>query len=351
MSYSGRLAWADAAKGICMVLVVMVHVHHKHYLQLDWEILLPIERIWSAFHLVLTPLRIPLFFVVSGMLAASAVARPWRDVVVPKVVQPAYLYVLWMSIAIALYGSLGSSIDGISVHSLHDYMAVVLVPSSSLWYLYALAVYFVCAKALSRLPVWLVLVVTGLISVGAYAFAGDGVPARLAQNLVFFISACYMPGIFQRVGRDATPRTAGISVVSYGLVVGLYLLGLDRFVGIRTVAAFVAVWAGINVVAVLSRVSWFRTIFGYVGRNTLPIYVMHVPLLAILACLVGDYAGGRSPLIASIYPVFVGGMLIGISLLFRTACVQIGAGWLFSIRRRGRTGGEETRPMGECGRV
>ena len=135
MSSSSRLAWADTAKGLCMVLVVLVHVHHKYYLTLDWHISLPAERIWSAVHLVLTPLRVPLFFAVSGMLAASAITRQWRDIALSRIVQPAYLYILWITLAIALYAALGSSIDDISVRSLQDYIEVIFVPSSSLWYL------------------------------------------------------------------------------------------------------------------------------------------------------------------------------------------------------------------------
>lgn len=338
MSNFGRLVWADAARGICMILVVLVHVHHKYYLHLDWEVSLPIERIWSAVHLVLTPLRIPLFFAVSGMLAASAIAKQWRDVAFSRVAEPAYLYVLWITLAIAVYTVLGSSIDELYVRSVQDFLGVIFVPSSSLWYLYALPLYFVCAKALRSIPLPFVLVMAGLVSVGAYSFAGDGVPARLAQNLVFFLCACYMPDAVRRIGLRATPRTFVLALVSYSFVVCLYLLDLDVFVGVRTVAAFVAVWAGINVVALLCRISWFSGLLVYVGRNTLPIYVLHVPLLGVLAWFTSSFTGGQSLFLATVYPVLVAGVVIGVSLILRAICVQFRLGWLFSLRKRNRVG-------------
>lgn len=345
MQNSGRLVWADAAKGICMILVVLVHVHHKYYLPLDWDVSLPIERIWSAAHLVLTPLRIPLFFAVSGMLAASSIAKHWRDVSFSRVAQPAYLYVLWITLAIAVYAVLGASIDELYVRSVRDYVGVILVPSSSLWYLYALPLYFVCAKVFRSIPLPLILIIAGLLSVGAYSFAGDGVPARLAQNFVFFLAACYMPDAIRRIGRGATSRTFILALMSYSLVVFLYLLDLDALVGVRTVAAFVAVWAGINIVAFLCRVSWFSDLFAYVGRNTLPIYVMHVPLLGVLAWSTSSFGGSQSLFLATVYPALVAGVLIGVSLIVRAICVQLRLGWLFSLRTGARNSVRKSRSM------
>ena len=33
-----RTIWADTAKGMCILLVVLWHVVMKHYLQIDWHV-------------------------------------------------------------------------------------------------------------------------------------------------------------------------------------------------------------------------------------------------------------------------------------------------------------------------
>lgn len=333
MRNSDRLAWADTAKGICIILVVLVHVHHKNYLQLDWDLSVPVERVWSAANLVLTPMRVPLFFTISGMLAASALARPWKMVVSSKVGQPAYLYVLWVTVAVALYTLLGSSIDDIAVRSPLDYLALILIPSSTLWYLYALALYFVIAKIFRGVSAWGVAGAAGLVSLLAFEFAGDGVPARIAQNLIFFVAAAYFPHVIRRVGEVASLRVAVSAVVAYGAVVGVYLLEMDGLMGVRTIAAFVAVWAGISVISPLARLPRFAAAVGYVGRNTLPIYVMHVPMLAIFAWLTADKFGGTSLLLAAIYPLVLAAGLVAACLLLRSALLAVRAGWLLSLPR------------------
>ncbi|SDK31732.1 hypothetical protein [Nonomuraea jiangxiensis] len=43
----GRLGWADTAKGVCILLVVLWHVVVKHYLRIDWRLDVPITGLWG----------------------------------------------------------------------------------------------------------------------------------------------------------------------------------------------------------------------------------------------------------------------------------------------------------------
>ena len=79
-SAPARQQWADVAKGVCIVLVVLWHVIMKHYLQIDWDVPVPLPGLWGLLGDLLLPLRMPVFFTLSGMLAANAVHRPWRAV-------------------------------------------------------------------------------------------------------------------------------------------------------------------------------------------------------------------------------------------------------------------------------
>ena len=75
MSASGpRVGWPDTAKGICIILVVLWHVVTKHAIEVAGAG--PVTDAWVMLNAQLLPLRIPLFFLVSGVFAARAVLDP-----------------------------------------------------------------------------------------------------------------------------------------------------------------------------------------------------------------------------------------------------------------------------------
>lgn len=96
-----RLAWADTAKGLLIILVVFWHVVLKSYLTIDWRIGLPIPGAWGLISDLAYPVRMPLFFLISGCFAANAVARPWAAVLRGRVLRFLYLYLLWTLIHMA----------------------------------------------------------------------------------------------------------------------------------------------------------------------------------------------------------------------------------------------------------
>src|ERR1700687_3384985 len=92
----GRLDWVDVAKGICIILVVMMHST------------LGVEKAaggLTSLHTFITwaqPFRMPDFFLISGLFLAARIDRPWRPYLDTKVVHFAYFYVLWVNIQFAM---------------------------------------------------------------------------------------------------------------------------------------------------------------------------------------------------------------------------------------------------------
>jgi uncharacterized membrane protein YcfT len=93
-----RISWVDYAKGICIVLVVLMHST------------LGVENAaggTSWLHDFITwakPFRMPDFFLISGLFLASRIDRPWREYLDSKVLHFAYFYILWMTIQFATKG-------------------------------------------------------------------------------------------------------------------------------------------------------------------------------------------------------------------------------------------------------
>jgi uncharacterized membrane protein YcfT len=73
---SSRLQWVDAARGVCVVLVVLYHVGlltYEPFRSVMWP---PVERGWFAINALLAAMRMPLLRAISGLLAARWNVEP-----------------------------------------------------------------------------------------------------------------------------------------------------------------------------------------------------------------------------------------------------------------------------------
>ncbi|MBE7202486.1 MAG: acyltransferase family protein, partial [Parafilimonas terrae] len=98
---AGRLAWVDVAKGICILLVVMMHSVTGTGEAMGGE---------GFMHPVVAfakPFRIPDFFLLSGLFMGRVIDRDWRLFSDRRVVHFAYFYLLWLVIqSAARYGKI-----------------------------------------------------------------------------------------------------------------------------------------------------------------------------------------------------------------------------------------------------
>jgi hypothetical protein len=136
---SQHVQWADAAKGVCIILVVA------------WHVGLPVPGLWGTLGEQFLPLRMPLFFAISGLFAANAVHRPWRAVARGRIAGFLYLYALWLLIHTVVLASTPDFPTDRATSAL-GLVAQLTITPSNLWYLYALALYCTLAKATRRLP-------------------------------------------------------------------------------------------------------------------------------------------------------------------------------------------------------
>ena len=106
--HPGRLDWVDCCKGICIILVVMMHS------TLGVEKALG-ETTWlSAFIAWAKPFRMPDFFLISGLFLSRRIAQPWPTYIDRKVVHFAYFYLLWMTIQLIVRGPGIAADDGLA---------------------------------------------------------------------------------------------------------------------------------------------------------------------------------------------------------------------------------------------
>ena len=137
--------WVDYAKGICIVMVVMMHS------VLGVELAAGQTGFMHLLVAFAKPFRMPDFFLISGLFLAVVIDRDWRTYLDRKVVHFAYFYVLWVTIQFGFKAPVFAAETGWT-HVGLLYLESFIEPFGTLWFIYLLPVFFVVTKATRRMP-------------------------------------------------------------------------------------------------------------------------------------------------------------------------------------------------------
>ncbi|MEL4320444.1 acyltransferase family protein [Leifsonia sp. YIM 134122] len=310
---SGRLAWIDTAKGIAITLVVLFH--STLYLGLAGAV-----GPLTVLNPLLDTFRMPLFFFMSGVLGARAVALPYRGLFQRRLVLLLWLYVVWV-IAQQLYMQAMPPISpGAAPDSWWHLIDFLVIPNPNLWFIYALPIFFTVAWLTRRLPPVIPLAVAALVAVGfGTGFLHTGTAwDKMGRYFVFFLLALLIGDWVRSVAPRATwwhalavtavyAVTVAAAVKFQLLHVPFVLLGLG----------ILAVVVGIAVSVVLARWRGFG-ILARLGSRTLPIYLVHTfPMIAVAAVIVATGVVIPS-VVAAVVPILLCAASIAIALAVYT---------------------------------
>ena len=340
-----RLAWVDATRGYSVAAVVLFHVILWNVLSAD-EVDGVADGVWGLVNTVLDSVRMPVLVAVSGLVLARQVRAGLRTATTGyRAALNYYLYVVWLVVyflffAVFSQAYLRHRVDGT------DVLAQLVVPDTTLWYVYALAVYIVVLSLLHRAPRVPVLVVAVLVSTVAHALRVYDVPGvadqfwpKVPEMFVFFVLGVYGAGLLRSLAERAdavlllvTAAAAGALTVLNRLVDGP--LADSAFFVVRC-AAFVAV----SVVAVALAVRWgpARRLGVALGQRTLGVYVLH-PLLIGVGLVAARTWGGDAldDLLADratalLYPIVVTVVVIAVAMGIQALLVRTPLAFLFAM--------------------
>lgn len=329
-----RVGWPDVAKGICILLVVLWHVVTKVAVGIPGAG--PVTDAWVMLNAQLLPLRIPLFFLVSGMFAARAVSAAsggsWRR----RAGRLALLYVVWVLIQTVVL-ALAPEFDTARATDGWKLLAQLTISPTNLWYLLALAVYLVVGRATRGLPTAVVLPVAFVIA----AVAGAGVLPdlgnlwQLVQNLFFFLVGLRLWAVVERFAtRSGFGVLLALAAGYAGALAVVSVLGIRLVPGTWPLLCLVAVAFGVSLSVLLDRhVEVVARPLRWIGRRTLPIYVLHMMPLALIDA--GLHAAGwrTTPVLEAVGPVALTAVVIAICLGVHALLVRCGLGVLFDPLR------------------
>lgn len=264
---AGRVAWVDYAKGICIVMVVMMHS------TLGVGVAAGGEGFLHSVVAFAKPFRMPDFFLISGLFLYRVIDRDWKTYLDRKVVHFAYFYVLWMTIQFVFKAPAFAAEHGAAV-ALQLYLLSFIEPFGTLWFIYLLPIFFVVTKLTRGVPPLLIWVAAAALEM-ARIHTGWTIVDEFASRFVYFYSGYVLASHVFTLAADvqAKPVSAIAWLLLWGTLNGLLVSGgYAEWPVISLTLGLLGAGAIVTLAALLAQTRGFDAL-RYCGEHSIVIYL------------------------------------------------------------------------------
>ncbi|MFN3892643.1 MAG: acyltransferase family protein [Beijerinckiaceae bacterium] len=287
-----RIEWIDYAKGVCIILVVMMHS------TLGVEAALGGRGFLHHVVEFVAPFRMPAFFMMSGLLLSRTIDQPWRVYLDRKAVHFAYFYLLWLAISCVLK----FSAEGLP--TVIDQFALGLIePFGTLWFIYILPLFFVATKLGCPYPALLALL--GVALHLAAPRTGWTIADEFAARYVYFLAGYLGVNYAMKLASWAVRRRAlALALLGFATIAaigGHTLNGHDYWPSPATGLALG--FSGSAAIIVASSLMAERAVMPairFCGANSLTIYLAFFAPMAFARTVLVRFTPGVDPTAASV---------------------------------------------------
>jgi uncharacterized membrane protein YcfT len=279
----GRVDWVDHAKGICIVMVVMMHsvlgvekaVDHTGFM----HVLVAFAK----------PFRMPDFFLISGLFLSVVIDRDWRTYLDRKVVHFAYFYVLWVTIQFGFKAPSLAAESGWG-HVGFSYLESFIEPFGTLWFIYLLPVFFVVTKLTRGIPPFAIWAVAAVLEAAHIATGWTVIDEFCARFVYFYSGYLFADYVFALSDRArARPGLALAGLALWTLLNGaLVLSGCSEWPLVSLALGLAGAGAIIVTGTLLARMRW-PSFLRYCGEHSIVIYLaFFLPMAATRTLLLRE---------------------------------------------------------------
>jgi uncharacterized membrane protein YcfT len=279
-----RVDWVDYAKGICIIMVVMMHS------------VIGVEKAAGEtgfMHVLVAfakPFRMPDFFLISGLFLALVIDRDWRNYLDRKVIHFVYFYVLWVTIQFG-FKAPGFAAESGWPHVGLMYLESFIEPFGTLWFIYLLPIFFVVTKLSRQLPsATAPYVVLGAAAVLEMAHAATGwtvIDEFCARFIYFHAGYLFAAQVFALSDRArARPALALAALAIWALAnSGLVAIGVSEWPGVSLALGFAGAIAIVTMATLLARMRLLQSL-RFCGEHSIVIYLaFFLPMASTRALL------------------------------------------------------------------
>ena len=270
-----RVDWVDYAKGICIVMVVMMHST------------LGVEKAaggngWLNYFIEFArPFRMPDFFLISGLFLSRVIGRDWRTFFDRRVLHFVYFYALWVTIqfivrapGIAHEAGLGGVVK--------EYLFAYVEPFGTLWFIYLLPI-FALTTRLTRFFPPLIIFIAAAILESLKIDTGWTVIDEFASRYVYFFTGYWLASYVFTLASNvqARPKLALLGLVAWALVDGVLVFkGYSMLPGVSLFLGAIGALAVVSIAALLAKTNFFDAL-RFAGENSIVVYLAFFLPMAI----------------------------------------------------------------------
>jgi uncharacterized membrane protein YcfT len=262
-----RIDWVDYAKGICIVMVVMMHS------VLGTELAAGQTGFMHLLVAFAKPFRMPDFFLISGLFLALVIDRDWRTYLDRKVVHFAYFYALWVTIQFGFKApSFAAELGWTHVGAL--YLESFIEPFGTLWFIYLLPIFFVVTKVLRKMPPPMIWVAAAALEMAHVATGWTVIDEFAARFVYFYSGTLFAAHVFALSDRArARPRLALAGLAAWALLdAAIVYGGASEWPVVSLALGFCGACAIIVMGTLLARMQWLNFL-RYCGEHSIVIYL------------------------------------------------------------------------------
>lgn len=338
-SVPGRVAWPDVAKGVSILGVVVLHV--------CLAVPFGMDTFAAQVNHLLDPLRMPLFFLVSGVFSTKVLRMSLWELFSRRLWFFLVPYILWTPIEVGLMDWHRASYYGSDLADFSFCAETLLTAQNMYWFLYVLTAFNLVLWATRKLRPWVAVVISfstvlalplnsscdtvgkfimylPIFMVGAHlsrtvrGFAGGAMtPPKIVGAATAYVIGFAVYAMWYLVSTD------GPAIMDWPLWPGAVVEANDVWTLVRTVGQFLMLPIAVLAAVGLSKVPYLSPALQFLGRRTLPIYLghpialtifFHVPLARlggveisldatqwehstqfwVIACIILSFAGGAA---------------------------------------------------------
>ncbi|MCM5704971.1 acyltransferase family protein [Larsenimonas salina] len=297
-----RYHWMDALRGLAVFFVIFAH----GIVTIDAKF----EGLWPFLQFLgdsFKPFRMPILMLLSGLLVVGSIAKGGKRYFTGKAHHILYPYIVWTVVMFAL--SIAREIL-LGKESWDFFDTLLLNPAAHLWFIYNIMVYYAIAFLTVRYRPWLGIAFALVFYAITLLFTENYLLQRLGFYCVFFMTGAL-------AGAQLPKAVAFLEQVNKWVATALFIAGyaycafyieeskeLEQF-GIGFMIAFFAIIPGFSKLMMAVSKTRISPALEWVGRDSLPIYVLHFPLMYALPVLLSRVYHGDPNLLFFVYIVSI----------------------------------------------
>jgi len=264
---SERVDWVDYAKGICIIMVVMMHSVLGTELAAGQT---------GYMHYVVEfakPFRMPDFFLISGLFLARVIDRDWRTYLDRKVVHFLYFYALWVTIQFG-FKAPGFATEHGWPYVIKLYLLSYIDPFGTLWFIYLLPVFFVLTKVVRNVPAVLIWGIAAVLESLHIVTGWTAIDEFCARFVYFYSGYLFATQIFAlSSSARAKPVLALIGLAVWAVAnAALVHGGVSEWPVMSLVLGFAGAVAIIVVGTLLAKMQWLGFV-RFLGEHSIVVYL------------------------------------------------------------------------------